>query len=101
LINGVSEITGITGIRVDFKLNLLIRLFFPPADGSAHFFCGLGSVDWGQVSHFSQNWRPDPVDTPNKLRLVQAWIEILREDLAANWELAVNGQTPFAIAPLR
>jgi hypothetical protein len=38
---------------------------------------------------------------PNKLRLVQAWIEIHRESLAANWELAVNGQTPFAIDPLR
>jgi len=36
-----------------------------------------------------------------KTRLVQAWIEIHRESLFANWELAVNGQTPFAIEPLR
>jgi hypothetical protein len=36
-----------------------------------------------------------------KLRLVQAWIEIHRESLLADWELAVNGQTPFAIEPLR
>jgi hypothetical protein len=36
-----------------------------------------------------------------KVRLVQAWIEIHREALLANWELAVNGQTPFAIEPLR
>ena len=36
-----------------------------------------------------------------KLRLVQAWIEIHRDELVADWELAVNGQTPFPIDPLR
>ena len=36
-----------------------------------------------------------------KTRLVQAWIEIHRESLLADWELAVNGQAPFAIDPLR
>jgi len=36
-----------------------------------------------------------------KLRLVQAWIEIHREALMADWDLAVNGQTPFTIDPLR
>ena len=36
-----------------------------------------------------------------KTRLVQAWIEIHRESVLADWELAVNGQTPFAIDPLR
>lgn len=36
-----------------------------------------------------------------KTRLVQARIEIHRESLQADWELAVNGQTPFAIDPLR
>lgn len=38
---------------------------------------------------------------PSKSRLVQAWIEIHREELMADWELAVNGQQPFAIDPLR
>lgn len=36
-----------------------------------------------------------------KARLVQAWIEIHREELLADWELAVNGQPPFPIDPLR
>ena len=36
-----------------------------------------------------------------KLKLVQAWIEIHRDELVADWELAVNGQTPFRIDPLR
>ncbi len=36
-----------------------------------------------------------------KLRLVQAGIEIHRDELLADWDLAVNGQPPFAVDPLR
>jgi len=36
-----------------------------------------------------------------KLKLVQAWIEIHRDELMANWVLAVNGQPIFKIDPLR
>jgi len=36
-----------------------------------------------------------------KARLVQAWIEIHKEALLADWELAVNGEPPFPIDPLR
>jgi len=38
---------------------------------------------------------------PAKARLVQAWIEIHRDELVADWELAVNGLPPFPIDPLR
>jgi len=38
---------------------------------------------------------------PNKARLVQAWIEIHREELLANWQLAVNGEEVFRIDPLK
>lgn len=37
----------------------------------------------------------------NKLKLVQAWIEIHQEELMADWELASNGQTIFKIDPLK
>jgi Domain of unknown function (DUF4160) len=36
-----------------------------------------------------------------KLRLVQAWIEIHRDELMANWDLAVNGKPIFKIDPLK
>ncbi len=40
-------------------------------------------------------------DLPRKqLRLVQAWIELRRDELIADWELAVNGETPYKINPL-
>ena len=36
-----------------------------------------------------------------KVRLVQAWIEIHREELMADWSLAVEGQPVFKIDPLK
>ncbi len=36
-----------------------------------------------------------------KARLVQAWIEIHRESLLADWELAITGEALFPIDPLR
>ena len=36
-----------------------------------------------------------------KKRLIQAWIEVHREDLLTDWELAVNGNTPLPIEPLK
>ena len=38
---------------------------------------------------------------PAKMKLVQAWIEIHREDLLADWKLAVSGEPVFKIDPLR
>lgn len=37
----------------------------------------------------------------NKMKLVQAWIEIHQEELMANWDLASNGEAIFRIEPLR
>lgn len=36
-----------------------------------------------------------------KMKLVQAWIEIHREELMADWKLAIEGQSIFQIEPLR
>jgi hypothetical protein len=38
---------------------------------------------------------------PAKMRLVLAWIEIHRDELIADWELAASGHQPFKIDPLR
>ena len=36
-----------------------------------------------------------------QLRLVQAWVELHREELLVDWQLAVNGRPTFKIDPLR
>ena len=37
----------------------------------------------------------------SKLKLVQAWSEIHRDELMADWELASQGQLVFKIDPLK
>ena len=37
----------------------------------------------------------------DKLRLVLAWIEIHKDELLADWELATKGEKIFQIEPLR
>ena len=37
----------------------------------------------------------------SKTKLVQAWIEIRREESNANWKLAVNGEEVFKVDPLK
>ena len=50
------------------------------------------------------------IDTGNTLagslprpqaRLVEAWIELRRQELLADWTIAINGQPPFRMDPLR
>jgi len=38
---------------------------------------------------------------PPKMKLLQAWIEIHKEELVADWELAISGEQPYKIEPLR
>jgi shikimate kinase len=37
----------------------------------------------------------------NKMKLVQAWIEIHQDELMADWELAIAGEPVFRIDPLK
>jgi hypothetical protein len=40
-------------------------------------------------------------ELPRKqLRLVQAWIELHRDELKANWDLSIAGENPYKIPPL-
>jgi hypothetical protein len=37
----------------------------------------------------------------NKMKLIQAWVELHKDDLIANWSLAISGEGVFKIDPLR
>lgn len=37
----------------------------------------------------------------NKEKLIKAWIEIHKEELMANWQLAISGNKIFTIDPLK
>ncbi|MBC8384285.1 MAG: DUF4160 domain-containing protein [Candidatus Cloacimonetes bacterium] len=39
---------------------------------------------------------------PSKQRkLIEAWAELHKEDLLADWDLSSNGELPFKISPLK
>ncbi|MEY3881190.1 MAG: hypothetical protein RIQ94_1986 [Pseudomonadota bacterium] len=38
---------------------------------------------------------------PRQLRMVQVWVDLHREELLADWELATEGVEPFRIDPLK
>ena len=41
-------------------------------------------------------------DIPTRqIRMIQAWIEIHRDELIADWQLCQNGEKPFQIEPLK
>jgi hypothetical protein len=37
----------------------------------------------------------------SKMKLLQAWIELHKDELMADWQLAVSGENPYKIEPLR
>jgi hypothetical protein len=38
---------------------------------------------------------------PRQLRMIQVWVDLPRDELLANWEIAKEGGEPFRIDPLR
>ncbi len=80
---------------------ILICMYF--YDDERHSSPHIHAKYQGQEASFSiQDGSCLSGEIPNaKVRMVQAWIEIHRESLLADWELAVCGQTLFQIDPLR
>ena len=79
---------------------ILIRMFFK--DTEKHSLPHIHAEYQGQVAVYSI---PDgkllagSMDS-RKEKLIAAWIEIYKDDLMADWQLAVNGKTPFKIRGL-
>ena len=79
---------------------IAIRMFFFDAD--RHKAPHIHADFQGQVAVYSiQDGAILAGDLPPaKHKLVAAWIEIHRDDLMADWNLAVNGQHPLPIRGL-
>lgn len=80
---------------------IVIRMYF--FDDKQHHVAHVHAEYAGQKAVFSI---PDGAVLAGalpsgKARLVQAWIEIHREELLAEWDLAVNGEEVFRIEPLK
>lgn len=79
---------------------ILIRMFFKDID--KHHLPHIHAEYQGQVAVYSipdGNILSGQIPAA-KAKLVVAWIEIHKDNLLADWELAVNGKTPFKIKGL-
>jgi len=79
---------------------ILIKMFFK--DNDKHHAPHIHADYQGQVAQYSIHDGSVLAGAlpPSKHKLVVAWLEIHKEDLLADWELAVNGQHPFNIKGL-
>ena len=86
---------------ISMFFGLIVRMYFFDTDRhhEPHFHVEYGEIEAVFSINTAQILAGDP--PPGKRRLVQAWIEIHREELLADWKLAIEGQQIFRIDPLR
>lgn len=80
---------------------IIVRMFY--FDDKKHFLPNIHAEYQGTVAVIDIETTEILVgELPSKkLRLVQAWIEIHRDELMADWKLATEGQNIFKIKPLK
>lgn len=84
---------------ISMFFGIVIRMYFPPKEHNPPHIHATYQDDEAVFSILDGE---KTGDFPSKqTRLVQAWIEIRREELLADWELCQNQEQPFQIEPLR
>lgn len=80
---------------------IVIRMYF--FDNRQHRVPHIHAHSSGHSAVFAiRSWEVLAGKLPaGKTRLVYAWIEIHREELLSNWQLAVSGREVFRIDPLK
>lgn len=79
---------------------IIIRLYFAPGEHNPpHFHAYYNEFS---ASFDIRTGETIQGDLPARQRkLVQAWIELHQDELAADWDLVMNGEEPFRIPPLQ
>lgn len=79
---------------------IIIRMYFAPGEHNPPHFHAYyqeykASIDINKME-FIESTLPS-----KQSKLVLAWAEIHKDELVADWELAMNGEKPFPIEPLK
>jgi desulfoferrodoxin (superoxide reductase-like protein) len=85
---------------ISFFYGIIIRMFFRDTD--QHHLPHIHAEYQGDIAVFSIETGEILAGTmqKSKIKLVDAWIEIHRDELIADWQLAANGQNVFKIKGL-
>ncbi|ANH80793.1 hypothetical protein A8C56_07190 [Niabella ginsenosidivorans] len=85
---------------ISMFFGIIIRMYYAPKehnpphihayyqDTTATFKISDGELIDGNLSY-------------KQIKLIQAWIEIHKDELLADWDLCQNGEKPFKIDPLK
>jgi hypothetical protein len=79
---------------------IIIRMYYAPKEHNPPHIHIYYQDDKAVIDIFSCEVLDGEIPA-RQLRMVQAWIEIHREALMANWKLCQNGEKPFSIEPLK
>ena len=79
---------------------IIIRMYYAPVEHNPPHIHAYYQDFKALISIISQEVIDGEIPA-KQLRLVNAWIEIHREELMANWILCQNGEKPYAIEPLK
>ncbi len=80
---------------------IIVRMYFFDTKQHATPHIHVGYGEFSAVFSIEQGSLLAGSVPPKQTRLLQAWIELRREDLMADWILAVEGATLFKVEPLR
>ena len=79
---------------------LIIRMYYGPKEHNPpHIHVEYQGAD--TIVNITTGTVIDGDLSPRHLRFIQAWIEIHKEELLANWALCQNGEEPFKVEPLK
>jgi len=79
---------------------IIIRMYYAPGEHQQPHF-------HAYYNEFSATFSVDTLELmqgelpKRQLRLVQAWAELRKEELHADWQMVANGEEPCRIAPLQ
>jgi len=79
---------------------IVVRMYFAPGEHNPpHFHAYYNEYKASVNIHTCEIINGDLPRRQQKL--VLAWAELHREELIADWNLVMNGESPFGIAPLQ
>ncbi len=79
---------------------IIIRMYYAPKEHNSPHIHVYYSNDTA-VINIQDGELMDGKLPLRQLRLVNAWIEIHKEELMADWNLCQNGEKPYSIEPLK
>lgn len=79
---------------------IIIRMYCSPGEHNPPHFHAYYQ-DYKAVIDIRRCELSDGELPARQLKLVQAWAEIHKDELLADWELASKGELPFPIEPLK